>query len=64
MRVVSDACTGVAIGVKSADGRATNDQGAWLDAFLAGGSYTSVCRSADEARDAVQLYLDVELPPL
>lgn len=53
---------GLALEFKSATGTTTDTQDEWLAHLMANGWTVLVVRSAEEARAAVQHYLDVELP--
>ena len=55
---------GLAIEMKSEIGRTSTAQDAWLDALRAYGWSVHVCRSADEAREALIAYLNKYLPAL
>lgn len=65
--VASNGAPGLAIEMKSAIGHLTAEQSAWLKMFESAGWVTHVCRSAEEARDAICSYLSVspdKLPAL
>lgn len=49
---------GLAIELKSAAGRLSRDQSAWLAAFKEDGCVTAVCRTLDEFIAAVTIYLN------
>jgi len=56
--------SGLAIEMKTATGRLSPDQRAWLSHLDGQGWSTVVARSADAARDAIAAYLGLELPAL
>jgi hypothetical protein len=65
-RADSGAC-GLAIEMKSATGSLAPEQKGWLGALESHGWTTHVCRSAEEARNAICSYLNVSpdsAPPL
>lgn len=64
MPVLSGRDNGLALEFKSAIGTTTPEQAEWLAHLEAAGWIAMVVRSGEEARAAVQHYLDVDLPPL